>query len=123
MPTPQEIAEAMKQQKCSKSTGVDSIAPEIWKHGTLEFLRYWNQNKLHDFKNTVAITLYNDKGIKLKSSNYQSITLFSNAGKIFVSILLNRWVIEIAKNHLPESKCSLGLNWSITNMIFALRLS
>lgn len=33
LPTIEETTKAIKQLKCGKAAGVDSVPPEIWKHG------------------------------------------------------------------------------------------
>ena len=47
-------------------------------------------------------------------------TLLSIAGKVLASLLLNRLVLSIAEEHLPESQWGFRANRSTTDMVFVL---
>ena len=126
----EEITKAIQQLKCGKAAGVDGIPREIWIHGgpslhskLHELLtRCWEQGKLpQDLRDAIIITLYKNKGEKSDCSNYRGITLLSNAGKILARLLLNRLILTIANEHLPESQCGFRVNRSATDMVFVLR--
>ena len=79
------------------------------------FVSCWEQGKLpQDLYNTVIITLSKNKGEKSDCSNYQRITLLSITGKVLASILLNRLVLTITEENLPESQCSFRANGGAT---------
>ena len=47
-------------------------------------------------------------------------TLLSIAGKVLASLLLNRLVLSIAEEHLPESQWGFRANRSTTDVVFVL---
>ena len=85
------------------------------------FTNCWEKGTLpQDLKGAVIVSLYKNKGGKSDCSNYQGITLLSIAGKILAHVLLNRLILTIAKENMPESQCGFRSNKGTIDMIFVL---
>ena len=86
------------------------------------FTNCWEKGTLpQDLRDTVIVSLYKNKGEKSDCSSYQSITLLSIAGKILACFLLNRLILMIAQENMPESWCGFRSNKGIVDMIFMQR--
>ena len=113
-PTHEEIKKATMQLKLGKSSGIDGIQAEVYKHGreaVLDklqdlFTNCWEKGTLlQDHRDAVIVPLYKNKGEKSVCSSYRGITLLSTAGKILTCVLLNRLILMIAQENTPESQC------------------
>ena len=109
-PSTTEIEMAIVQMKSGKSPGRDGIPAEIFQNGgdivrvRLEslFAACWKHGMVpQDFKDSVFIPLYKNKGIKSDCSNYRGITLLSVAGTILARVLLNRLTPILAEENTP----------------------
>ena len=74
-----------------------------------------------DLRDATIVTLYKNKGSRADCGNYRGISLLSIAGKILARIMLNRLIIAIAKDNLPESQCEFRPNRSTVDIIYAVR--
>ena len=54
-------------------------------------------------------------------SNYRGIAWLSIAGKILARVLLNRLILTIAQENMPESQCGFRFNRGMTDTILVLR--
>ena len=71
-------------------------------------------------RDAVNFSLYKSKVEKLDCLNYRGITLLSIAGKILVRVLLNRLILMLAQEDMPDSLCGFRSNRGMTDMIFML---
>lgn len=72
----------------------------------------WTQTKMfQDFKDTVIINLYKNKGEKSNCLNYNSIMLLSYSCKIFIHLLLDRLVAKATVDHIPKIQCGFKANY------------
>ena len=58
---------------------------------------------------------------KSDCSNYRGITLLSIAGKILVRVLLNRLILMLAQEDMPDSQCRFRSNRRTVDIFFVLR--
>ena len=128
-PTLIEVRSAIHDMKSNKAAGADNIPAEIYKHGgpVLEQQLYLLINKMwtneeipDDLRDGLIVTIYKKKGDKADCGNYRGITLLSTAGKIIARIL-NKRLIPLAENILPESQSGFRPSRGTTDMIFAAR--
>ena len=71
----------------------------------------------------MIITLYKNKnkGTRADCGNYRAISLLPVADKILSHIILNRLILTISEESLPDSECGLCPNRSTIDMIFTVR--
>ena len=90
-PTVDEIRAALKQLKCGKAAGEDSIPPKVWMHGDESlvncvynlFTRIWDEEIVPpQLKDATIITIFKNKGSRTDCSNYRGISLLAVAGKL-----------------------------------------
>ena len=113
-----------------KSPDIDGIPAEVYQHGDETvlnklqdlFTNCWEKGTLlQDLRDAVIVSLYKNKGEKSDSSNYRAITLLSIAGQILACILLNRLILTVAQENMPESQCGFRSKRGTVDMIFVLR--
>lgn len=86
------------------------------------FTACWIKDVVSDeLRDAVSVSLYKNKGEKSDCSNYRGITFLSIADRIFAKILLDRLILTIAGDNLPESQCGVRANRGTADMILALR--
>ncbi|XP_052824453.1 uncharacterized protein LOC128248077 [Octopus bimaculoides] len=90
-------------------------------NSTSSSLHAGNRVNCHEISAMLSSLHYKNKGVKSDCSNCRGITLPSSAGKVPARLLLNKLVLSITKNHLPESQCDFRANRGATNMVFVLR--
>ena len=92
MANPPTLEDILVAIKSIKSTGLDGIPAEIYKHGgtalpaqLLKFYRiYWiAKEPPQQFKGALIIAIYKKKGDRSDCKNYRGISLLSTAGKIW----------------------------------------
>ena len=130
LPSMEEIEECVRSLKNRKSPGGDGLPAEIYKYGGNDLLR-----KLHElicaiwisevvpqnWKDSLIITIYKNKGDKSECGNSRGISLLSVAGKIMAKVLLKRLVRHVSEELMPETQCGFRQNRSTTDMIFVAR--
>lgn len=130
LPTLEEIEKAIRLLSTGKAPGSDSIPAEIYKEGgrTLTeklhqlFHLIWQEEVLpQDFKDASIIHLYKRKGNRQACDNHRGISLLSIAGKVLARVLLNRLIVHLEKDLLPESQCGFRKNRGTIDMVFAAR--
>uniref|UniRef100_H3ABH8 Reverse transcriptase domain-containing protein n=1 Tax=Latimeria chalumnae TaxID=7897 RepID=H3ABH8_LATCH len=103
----------VKTMNTGKAPGKDGIMAEIYKAAgpkTIEILynilySVWEVEEMpKDLKDATIIPLFKNKGSK-GCGNYRGISLLSIAGKILARIILNRLILNISENMLPEAQC------------------
>ena len=113
LPTVDETIKAIKQLSSGKAPSEDGIPPEVYKYGgdklaaelTCLFKEIWAEGEVpQDFKDTLIINLYKNKGDRRLCDNHRGISLLSIAGKIFARVIVNR-LITYLDSTLPESQC------------------
>ena len=113
-----------------KSPGGDGIPAEIFKYGGEEILKklhfvictIWASETVpQEWKDSLIITLYRNKGDKSQCGNSRGISLLSVAGKILANILLKRLIQHVSEDLMPETQCGFRQNRSTSDMIFAAR--
>ena len=113
-----------------KSPGGDGIPAEIFKYGVEEILQklhlvictIWASETVpQEWKDSLIITLYKNKGDKSQCGNSRGISLLSVAGKILANILLKRLIQHVSEDLMPETQCGFRQNRSTSDMIFAAR--
>ena len=129
-PTRGEVKKATMQLKVGKSPGIDGIPAEVYKCGgeavldklQILFSNCWEKGTaLQDIRDAIIVYLYKNKGNKPECSNYRGITLLSIAGKMLARVLLNRLILMIAQENMPESQCGFKSNRRTADVIFVLR--
>ena len=70
------------------------------------------------FKDALIINLCKNKGDRRFCDNHRGISLLTNAGKIFVRVMVNRTSLETT---FPENQCGFRYGRGTTNMLFAAR--
>ena len=118
------------QLKVSKSPGTDDI-PAEFDQGEGEavldklqnlFTNCWEEGTLpQDLMDAVLVSLHQNNGEQSDCSNYRGITLPSIAGNILARVSLNRFIVTIAQENTPESRCGFRPNRETVDMIFMLR--
>ena len=112
-PTMDEIKKAIHKTTSGRASGKDGIPAEIYKaagpnaleafHDVL--LGIWEEEKMpDDFRETLIVSFYKNKGSKSDCGNYRGICLLFMAGKIFTRVILNR-LITVSEQNLPEAQC------------------
>ena len=74
-----------------------------------------------DWRNSLLVVLYKEKGPKNDCSNYRGISLLSVVGKILSRIIFKKISLHIADNVLPESQCGFRSGRGTVDMIFTIR--
>ncbi|KAL6486773.1 hypothetical protein MHYP_G00033990 [Metynnis hypsauchen] len=106
------------------------IPAEIYKaagEGTLKTFHsiincIWeNEDVPQEFRDATIVSLYKNKGSKSDCGNYRGISLLSIAGKILARVILNRLILSVSEENLPEAQCGFRPGRSTTDMIFAVR--
>ncbi|KAL6484915.1 hypothetical protein MHYP_G00069600 [Metynnis hypsauchen] len=129
-PTLEEVEKAIQQSSSGKAPGMDGIPAEIYKaagEGTLKTFHsiincIWeNEDVPQEFRDATIVSLYKNKGSKSDCGNYWGISLLSIAGKILARVILNRLILSVSEENLPEAQCGFRPGRSTTDMIFAVR--
>ncbi|KAL6475004.1 hypothetical protein MHYP_G00160440 [Metynnis hypsauchen] len=129
-PTLEEVEKAIQQSSSGKAPGMDGIPAEIYKavgEGTLKTFHsiincIWeNEDVPQEFRDATIVSLYKNKGSKSGCGNYRGISLLSIAAKILARVILNRLILSISEENLPEAQCGFRPGRSTTDMIFAVR--
>ena len=124
------MKKATMQLKVGKSPDIDDISVEIYKHrgdtvlDKLQdlFTNYSEKGTLpEDLRDTVTVSVYENKRDKSDCSNYRDNTLLSLVGQIFAHVLLNRLIPTIAQENTLESQRGFRSNRGTTDMNFVLR--
>ena len=130
LPTEEEVRKAIKQLSCGKAPGSDAIPAEIYKAGgpttiqklTQLFQSMWNEGKVpQQLKDASIVHIYKRKGNRQSCDNHRGISLLSIAGKILARVLLNRLLLHLEQDLLPESQCGFRAKRGTADMIFAAR--
>ena len=130
MPTLDEVRKCMKNLKNGKSPGVDGLPAELFKYGgealnlrLHELLCHvWQHEEVPtEWKESLIVTIYKNKGDRSICGNSRGISLLSAAGKIMAKILLNRIIPNISEDILPETQAGFRPNRSTSDMIFVSR--
>ena len=74
-----------------------------------------------NWKDSVIITLYKNKGDKAECGNSRGISLLSVSGKILAKVLLNRLIKHVSEDLMPETQCEFRQSRSTSDMIFVAR--
>ena len=61
------------------------------------------------------------EGNRQSYDNHRGVSLLSIAGKILARVLLNRLLLHLEKDLLPESQCGFRAGRGTLDMIFAAR--
>ena len=109
--TEQEIYNAVKKLKNSKSSGDDNVKNEYLKNSLPKMMDIYVKmfNRILDTGNFpeswgkgVIVPIYKQKGARQDPNNYRGITLLSNVSKLFTSIINDRLTRYIEENELLE---------------------
>ena len=109
---------------------MDGIPGEIYKAvgpAALEtftdlLISIWEEEELpRDFRDATIVLLYKNKGSRTDCGNYRGISLLSIAGKILARVILNRLIVSVSEQNLPETQCGFRPNRSTVDMIFTVR--
>lgn len=133
-PDEEEIKEAILSLKNNKATGIDGIPAECFKalaytesDGFDELVwcieKVWETGNVpQQWKDTVFVYIYKNKGSRLKCSNYRGIALSSHIGKIVLTIIKKRIEKYAEKNGLlPEEQFGFRKNRSTIDGLFMMR--
>ncbi|KAK3517653.1 hypothetical protein QTP70_014779 [Hemibagrus guttatus] len=123
-----EIRKALKRMKSGKAVGPDDIPVEVWKclgEAAVEFLTSLfnrvleSEKMLEEWRRSVVVPIFKNKGDVQSCSNYRGIMLMSHTMKLWERVVEARLrkVVEIC-----EQKYGFMLRKSTTNAIFALRI-
>ena len=128
--TVDEIAQAIRNVKNNKATGLDKIANEYIKSTSNLFLPVY-----HRLFNTVLDTailpdawlvgvikpIFKNKGNIEDPNNYRPITILSCMGKVFTAVLNNRLQRFLETNNLlNENQCGFRKGYSTCDNIFVM---
>jgi len=113
IPSPDEasIRKAISKLKLGRSSGPDSISPEMLCASSdiispflyKLFNAVWHTGKIPQiWKDATIIPVYKGKGCKQTCSNYRPISLLSVIGKLFASIILNITQGYFLDSRLPQ---------------------
>ena len=81
----------------------------------------WTEENLpQDWKLASVVPLFKNKGKRSECGNYLGISLLSVSGKIFASIILNRWKNALDQV-LREEQCGFRKSRGCSDQLFALR--
>ena len=123
-----EVIYAVRKLKNGKASGPDNISAEMLKshNGIAESLwdivnKCWTEENLpQDWKLAGVVPLYKNKGKGSECGNYCKISLLSVPGKVFASIILNRFK-DALHQVLREEQCGFRKNRGSTDQFFELR--
>lgn len=73
-----------------------------------------------EFRDATIVHIHKRKGNCQSCDNHCGISLFSIAGKILACVLLNRLLLHLEKDLLPESQCGFRAGRGTVDMIFAV---
>ena len=130
LPTREEIERAIRLFSTGKAPGSDSIPAGIYEEGgrTLtgklhQLFHLIGQEEVlpQDFKDASIIHLYKRKGNRQVCDNHWGLSLLSTAGKVLVRVLLNRLIVHLEKDLLPESRSGFRKDRGTIDMVFAAR--
>lgn len=110
-----ELTEKMKSLKNKKSSGLDGISNEMLKHSSpklrLAILTLFNlllkSGHFPEIWKENVITPIFKQGEKYDPNNYRGITVSSNLGKLFCSII-NERLIQFIQEHKILNNCQIG---------------
>ncbi|XP_076028443.1 uncharacterized protein LOC143017538 [Oratosquilla oratoria] len=129
-PTMEEVMKAISQTNSGKAPGMDGIPAEIFKSvGPVALKSFfslltniWEDEEIpKELRNATVISLFKNKGSKTDCGNYRGISLLPIAGKILARVMVNRLVIHVSEDNLPEAQCGFRPNRSTADMIFVMR--
>ena len=115
-PSLDEVKKAISQLSSGKAPGQDSISIEISKAGgqittqkmTDLFRSIWEREVVpQELKDATIVHLYKRKGYRQSCDNHRGISLLSIVGKILTRVLLNRLIIHLKEDLLPEVNVAL----------------
>ncbi|KAK3506251.1 hypothetical protein QTP70_033602, partial [Hemibagrus guttatus] len=123
-----EVRKALKRMKSGKAVGPDDIPVEVWKclgEAAVEFLaslfnRILESEKMpEEWRRSVLVPIFKNKGDVQSCSNYRGIKLMSHAMKVWERVVEARLrkVVEIC-----EQQYGFMPRKSTTDAIFALRI-
>ncbi len=113
--------------KNNKAPGPDRISNEILKilADNIERLltklfnkSFWEEKVPYQWKTAEIIVIFK-KGDRQEIANYRPISLMSNVGKLFTSIIKNRICIRLDENHGRE-QAGFRKDFSIVDQIFII---
>ena len=99
VPSIEELCKAIDKLPSGKTQGKECVPAEVIKSSKSTLLvplrklltRWWKEGSLpQDMMDANIITLYKNKGDCSDCNNYQSISLLSIIGKLFLCIILHR---------------------------------
>lgn len=124
-----ELTHKMKSLKNKKSCGVDGISNEMLKHSSPKLkdaiLKLFNlllkSGKFPEIWKENLITPIFKQGEKYDPNNYRGITVSSNLGKLFCSIINDR-LVQFTQEHKILKNCQIGFmpNQRTSNHIYTL---
>jgi hypothetical protein len=129
-PTIEEIEDVIKRLKNNKAPGEDGLNPEIYKACSTEISRWlhgifctaWTYERLpKDWSEAILIPFFK-KGDQSLCQNYRGISLIDIAGKIFATIILNRF-INFRDNKTRRNQAGFRRGRGCVDQIFSLRLA
>jgi len=86
------------------------------------FKLMWDKGTIpQDFKDASIVHLYKRKGNYRSCDNHRGISLLSIAGKILARVLLNRLILHLEQDLLPESQCGFRSGRGTVDMVFAAK--
>ena len=121
-------SEAFKQSSSWKAPGQDAAPAEVYKTGGPTLLNHltslyqsmWEKEQLpQEFRDATIVHIYKRKGNRQSCDNHRGISLLSITGKILARVLLNRLLLHLEKDFLPESQCGFRAGRGTVDMIFA----
>ena len=124
------MKKAINQLSTGKAPGADAIPAEVYKHGgdtllkknekmTDLFCRMWDEEVIpQQLKDSSLIRRYKT-GNRQLCDNYRGISLLVIAEKILARVLLNRPIVHLEKDLLPESQCGFPGGCETVDMICA----
>ncbi|XP_014787969.1 uncharacterized protein LOC106881952 [Octopus bimaculoides] len=130
VPSLAEIKAAIRKLNNGKAPGMDGLGAEIYKYGgdhlcamlTDVIQRGWQNEEVPlDWRDATMEILYKSKGGKDVWDNYCGIYLLAVAGKVLCRVMLDRFLLHIADEVLPESQCGFRDSRSTMDMIFSAR--
>ena len=129
-PTFSEMLSAVRSLKSNKAPGPGGVPAEVIKQGGYQCLRnhqryileVWNKESVpQQWKDSSIITIYKNKGDRTVCGNSRGISLLAVAGKIVAKVMLQRLIVHIAEESLPESQCGFRKDRGTVDMIFTAR--
>ena len=129
-PTLEEVGKCFHALKNNKSPGIDGIPPEVLKYGGDSVLvelhkligAIWEMERVpDDWKESIIVSIYKNKGDKSVCGNSRGISLLAVAGKVYAKVMLTRLVQHVSEEILPETQCGFRQGRSTADMIFASR--